>query len=348
MKRRIYASLLCVILLVSACTGGQPDIYEQPEQDLESDDDSVLAEPLTPVALPVQEEPEPEEEYAEPELPQTYDANETPEPSLTPEEIRELLDSIPYVARDMSAAITAWRAPNTAWHDAISIANYFMTDETGEEIADFISWMFTWWRPLPTRSFTMPSEANSEFIFSASFSATHWVQWRSPESAPPAYHPELAAIQPYIEYPPDHPYLHGYQISRLDHVVLHGHMERSARMLFGQELEIIFPENSWLYNLYTVAGNYLYNSDAAGSPASFTPVILSYEYIGGGYKVSSAFVWYFNGQYYPPGSEWGEGEGMPKDALLDYLRTTTQIHTITLKRNADGGFYYWAHILPGD
>ena len=306
MKRKSRVLLLCVILLVAACAGGQPDIYEQPEQNVEDDSASV------PAALPLQEEPKPEEAAAT-EEPQVYDADEAPEPSLTPEEIRELLESIPYAG--MSG-----RGPSD-WVEEYSVAN----SEVAREMLHFISGVIGL-GTLPSVSFNSPEEANFVFLFNASSWQTQWLYLGG--------HPELNALVPYVD-------------PSTDRLMLHSHIEETAKMLFGQELAIRpFIDSAGMFRTYEWLGTYAYWLAAFGIPASMIPIILSYEYIGEAYEVACVFVWSFDNRYYPTG--FNEPIAEDRDALLAYLRTTTEIHTITLKRNAAGRFYYWAHILPGD
>jgi len=78
-------------------------------------------------------------------------------------------------------------------------------------------------------------------------------------------------------------------------------------------------------------------------PASYVRAVLSYEYIGDGYEVVCVWVFWADGTLY---SDHRQMEEIPEDELIDFLLTTPDRHTITLKRNPNGGFYYWAHILP--
>ena len=316
MKRKVYAALLCVILLVTACAQGQPDIYEPLQYPEPDNGDYPPVEPyVQQEPKPVQEEPEPEVEGIEPEQPQTYDADEPPEPIPTPEEIYELLNSIPY------AGMQGLRRLD--WLEEYSI---FVNSEAAIEMANFISYVNGWWGP-PLSSFNSPEEANHDFLFDASFFRTNWLYLGG--------HPELNVLVPYLN-------------PGTDRLRLHSHVEETAKMLFGQELTIrpSLNDSPGMFRTYEWLGTYAYWLAAFGIPATFIPIILSYEYIDGGYEVACVFITQFDGGYYERGSNARIAED--KDELRDWLRTTTDIHTITLKRNADGGFYYWAHILPED
>jgi len=128
-------------------------------------------------------------------------------------------------------------------------------------------------------------------------------------------------------------------------ITLHNHMEETTRTLFGQEMEITHqPYRSTLFNIYDLFGVKAYSQEGFGIPASRVPIILSYEETSDGYKVRVVIGWLFNDNFYPEGR--GSEEGLPIDELEDYLRTTTDVHTITLRNNPEGGWFYHAHILP--
>ena len=308
-------ALLLLVIGLAGCGGAQPSDVEPYDYSYYvaavPDLPPVQVELIPPPPLDIEVEPnEPEEEVEE----------------LTPEEIRELLEGIPYPGMSL-------RSPDDWLEEYI---HQIVNSETTAELARFIYAMNWWGMGLIRASFGSPEEADAQFVFSRAFWATSPVQWRHPEGR--TYHPELSVIEPYINRP-------------WEGITLHSHMEITAAQLFGVELKIYpyaFPDWYDTYNLY---GIYAYNIGGFGSPFVRLPVILSYEYIGGGYLVVCAFPSLFLGEdvdiFFPEG--WPtEGEGLSADELLVYLQTTPSRHTITLKNNPNGGFYYWAHILPPD
>ena len=103
---------------------------------------------------------------------------ETPEvepvEELTPEEIRELLNSIPHPGMR-----SGWPA------QVYPIAD----SELGIEMADFIAGVITWIVPPPSVSFTSPAEIDPMFALRVSLFRTSNIQALWPESE--NYHPEL-------------------------------------------------------------------------------------------------------------------------------------------------------------
>ena len=250
---------------------------------------------------------------------------EEPIPELSPEEIRDLLENIPHPGMNLHAL---------DWPERPG-AN----SQTAIELSDFIHAMNGWWLPTLAASFSSPDEADADFLFRRAFSATNSLQWNNPDRAD-SYRPELRVLTPYV-YP-----------SWID-ITLHHHIEQTARQLFGMELEIspqAAPQH--MFETFDLFGIYAYHQWGWGSPAIRVPVILSYEYFGGGYEAACVLLWlfwdeelrYFIEHPNAPGIDWETG--MTRDEMLEYLQTTTRRHTITLKNNPSGGFYYWAHILP--
>ena len=300
MKRKLYISLLCVILLVTACAQRPPDIY-QPPQILEPDNgDYAPAQPFV--------SQKPESVIVEPPLP------EEPEPSMTPEEIRDLLNSIPYAG-------IFWRRFGANDNHPIELG------ERGEMIAGFIRGMNGFWR-WPSESFHSPENACPGFVFWASFVATNWLQWSDSGSVEGSrYHPELSVLAPHLEL-------------GTSSIVLHSHMEETASALFGQKLEIQ-PLDAFVVHTYEFSGVYVYSLGIFGMGIGHIPIVLHYVYIGDRYEVTCVFVLVSSDAFFDENED-----EIPDDELIDWLHTVPGRHTITLKRNADGGFYYWAHILP--
>jgi len=242
------------------------------------------------------------------------------EPSVLPshEEIRELLNNIPYSGIDLR------------WFNAFY--NPIALDETGIMIADFISGVNGFWGP-PSTSFKSPEEASAIFVFWASFMATNELIWSFPASAErPNNYPELNKLVPYLE-------------QGTYSIILHKHLEETANKLFGfgRKLEILQPQILGVLNTYEFSGVFAYSLRAFGVTMSYIPIVLSYEYIGDGYEVICVFVFNDDSE-----DRFFGGEGMSNDKLIDYLHTVPGRHRITLKNNPHGGFYYWAHILPND
>ena len=244
-------------------------------------------------------------------------------PSPTSEEIRELLNSIPY------AGMRELRRMD--WLEEYALV---VNSDNAIRIAGFITSVNGWWGP-PQTSFHSPEEAGYEFLFRTSFSFTNRVQWNNIAWAQNwDYHPELIVLVPYLD-----PNTNG--------LILHSHIEKTARTLFGQELTIrprITVDSPGMFHTYEWLGTYAYWQGAFGIPVDFITIILSYEYIGGGYEVACVFIAHAGEGYYE--RSFHELIAEDKDELMDYLRATTAIHTITLKNNSSGGFYYRAHILP--
>ena len=307
-KTKIPVLVLTIMLLFASC---QQTVI-----------DPQTPEPDEPITTPAQTELENDVAYEEV---QTYDESEPTEPSLAPEEIRELLNSIPYASMDMSSIID--------WLD-----HPVVNTETAVSMASFILRVNHWWGP-PSASFSSPAEVG-DFAWVAAFFNTYTVQWSDPNSAHTIYHPELEAIVPHLGSSLRYLYMPG--------ITLHSHIEETAKSIFGYEISFPLWSGGGIFIPYSFSGTYVYVLGVFGVGAGMVPMILSYKETPDGYEVICAFVWLFNDRYYSSRSGIREGEDMSGDALLDYLRTTADRHTITLKRNADGGFYYWAHILPSD
>jgi len=200
--------------------------------DIELDD--YIAAPARP---PVQEEA-----YASVPVASPAEA-ETVEEGLSSEEIRELLENIPY------PGIAIMRVPD--W--LAQTGQPIVTSETALELADFIYSMNGWWVPLVSESFSSPEEAEPQFVFERAFWATSSMQWQDPER--PNFHPELDAITPHI-------HVHTTRI------LLHSHMEQTALELFGVELKIsnyAIPNHFRVYDLF---GVYAYSLSAMDSDSA--------------------------------------------------------------------------------
>jgi len=139
-------------------------------------------------------------------------------------------------------------------------------------------------------------------------------------------------------------------------VLLQRHLEITAAKLFGMELEVnhhavpdcFLPIGFDALDFY---GEYVYTGwGPLDTWGVFVPIILSYEYVGGGYEVICVFFWVTDQTEDGANAYYDEHltNTMTHDEMLTYLQTTQNRHTITLKRNPNGGFYYWAHILPPD
>jgi len=255
-----------------------------------------------------------------------YRAHILPEDDLpTAREVRELLGRIPYSGlRERGGSINDWFEQPVA------------TSETAAKLAEFISVFNHTLSHPPFVSFETPEDAPPEFVFWNAFNETNTVQWSSPDWAHSAYHPELQAIVPLL-YP-----LH-YQIR------LHNHMEETTSLLFGQTLEITHrPLEGGFFNIYDLFGVKAYSQEGFGIPAALVPIILSYKNTGDGYEVRVVFVWLYNDEFHPVRGQKGQevSVGYPMDELEDYLRTITDVDTITLRNNPQGGWFYHAHILP--
>jgi len=277
-----------------------PDLPHVREEAVEIEEYEEVVEDEEPI-----DEPEAVEEVVE---------------ELSPEEVQELLNSVPYAGMTLGSL---------DWFE-----QPFVTTETSRELGSFIFSMNDVLMQPPQSSFTSPDEADPYFLFHRAYAHTNRVQWGSPDLTDEGFfYPELYVIAPLMD------------ISFIS-VTLHSHMEQTARQLFGMDLELspqALPRIPFAsFNLY---GVYVYGRDGFGPLPVRIPIIFSYEYIGGGYEVVCAFVLQGLFDDYSPESmrEW-----ITKDELLTYLQTTTNIHTITLKNNPNGGFYYWAHILPPD
>ena len=270
--------------------------------------------------------PVPEEPYADVLSPDVDNVDAEVEEDIAPEddievsllshdEMRELLNSIPYAGMNMPSR-------DGLDHPVVST-------ETAMNMAGFIANMSGWWG-WPSMSFYSPEEADPAFVFAASFMATNWVQWHRPDSEVSRYHPELAVLAPYLD-----PDAGGRSVK------LHNHIKETARNLFGVEIEIHPSMATGLFAANEYFDVYHFSLEAFGFGGGHVPVVLSYEYIGGGYEVICVFAWVVSDQYVDLNT-WNE---IPDDELIDHLHTLPR-HTITLKRNQHGGFYYWAHILP--
>ena len=310
MKHKLCVVLLCVAVWVAGCGQGQTAIED------------IVAEPTA-----------------------AEDALNVVEPEDEPEgmakTITEVLNSIPYPG----IAELTWPVD----------VHPIVDSEVSRELVEFISGIISRLTPPPTTSFTSPAEIDQEFALGVTFLRTGNVQGARPYWD--NYHPELTAIAPFLEPP------FGLHILRL-----HNHMEETARILFGPDAELNPPTTATAHRALCgnaasgaieIFGNFVYSpieQDGVwgGMWASLIPVILSYEYIGNGYEVRCIFVWRTHdhdvgehGFLEHIGADRSVRVDADRDEIIDYLLTSTDIHTITLKRNADGGFYYHAHILPG-
>ena len=308
MKRKLYVVLLCVAVLVTGCEQGHTVVEEVVPELVVAEDELNMVEPEN-------------------------------EPEDIAKTITEMLNSIPH----------------PGIRDVWSVDVHPIVDsETSRELATFISEMISWLTPPPTTSFTSPAEIDQEFALGVAFVRTSFVQGARPEWE--NYHPELAALAPFLE-PPFGIYILG----------LHNHMEETARILFGSYVVLNPPTTAIAHRAFRgnaasgaieIYGNFVYGpieGEGAwgGALASLIPVILSYEYIGNGYEIKCIFV---RRTHYHDVGEHGFLEHIgadnsvrvdaDRDEIADYLLTSTDIHTITLKRNENGGLYYWAHILP--
>jgi len=243
----------------------------------------------------------------------------------TVREVRELLLGTPHPGmRERSGNVNDWSGRSGA------------TSETAARLLAFIHIFNHAFSHPPLTSFESPEDASPEFVFSATFFETNTVQWTDPSWVNAVYHPELHVLR-LLMNPVE------------GQLTLHIHMEETARILFGRELEIHPPaEPTWPYIVFDWLGGFAYSIEGFGLTAGRWPYILSYEDTGDGYEVRVVFYWYGIGGFSPERMEEGQigREWRPGDELEGYLRTTTDIHTITLLRNAAGGFYYHAHILP--
>jgi len=255
-----------------------------------------------------------------------YRAHILPEDDLpTAQEVWELLDGIPYTGI------------RVRWH-LDWLEQPIETSETAVRLAVFINMFNHSFTHPPLVSFESPEEAPQEFVFSAAFFGTDRLQWGNPDRSELAqFRPELSAIVPIL-----HP-IH-FEIT------LHSHMEETAKMLFGREMEITHrpDEDEWtLFIVYDLFGVSAYSIWGIGLPAGRVPIILSYEETSDGYLVRCVFIWSGDG-FSPERREDSQAgrELRPIEELYEYLRTTTDIHTITLRNNPQGGWFYHAHILP--
>ena len=238
-----------------------------------------------------------------------------------PEEIRDMLENIPYVGMHLFL-FGAHEQP-------------IMATETAAELAAFIHSMNNWTLSLPLESFTSPENANPQDIFRRAFVATRAVQWVNSEVTY-SYQPELSVLASIMG------------VAHLHHITLHHHMEETARQLFGTELEIPPDAAPQWFQVYDFGGVYAYDAWFGGSATDRVPIILSYEYIGGGYEVVCVFLWHFWDEellYFVDPARIEE-DGMTESEMLEYIHTTPDRHTITLLTNPNGGFFYHAHILP--
>ena len=226
-----------------------------------------------------------------------------------PYEIRRMLENIPHPGIERSGFST--------YHNPIAAS------ETGTEIANFISGMNGFWGP-PSRSFAHPGEAPADFVFWASHQATSVLQWSEPDLTQVAtYHPEL---DPFL--------------IDVDSLRLHEHIEKTAQVLFGQQLELQprFGHFTFEFDETFAYGNSFYNIGNARQ----VPIVLYYEEIGDGvYQVICVFMWMYKGTLLD-----ANGGLIQEEELIDYLLAVQLRHTITLRRNVDSELYYHAHTLP--
>ena len=318
--KKIFLLLCMAALILGACGGQEIAETEDTYAPIEVPAQEEVADAQPPAqeddAIPKnnvesKEAPDVEvEEYAAQE-------EETEGIGLSPDEIRELLEGIPYAGM--------W-GPGL-----VGFGQPVVNSETARELGSFIYWMNGVELPRISASFHSPEEANADFLFSRAHSATKLVQWVDPDWD--NYHPELRAIQ---------------MLSNSPHMItLHSHIEQTARKLFGLDLEISRPQDlPFMVRYQDLFGIAVYYSHGWGpGPVDLWPIILSYEYTDGSYEVICVFVWWFDGYFFysPPNSD--EDEGISEYEAVEWLHTLPR-HTITLKRNQHGGFYYWAHILP--
>jgi len=122
-----------------------------------------------------------EEIPAQQEVAEAEEGEETVE-ELTPEEIREILDSIPWAMVDIPDTGLQW------------FEQPIVDSETGKRIAIFIDWVYLWMGP-PSASFRSPEEIIPDNVWHTSIFNTRQVLWNDPEMMPGAvYHPELTCL----------------------------------------------------------------------------------------------------------------------------------------------------------
>jgi len=306
-KRNLIFIIFVLIIGLAACG----DDVVQP-YDLEADGNfAALAEP------PLQEEPDEKEESPAEVISTEANDEETIE-KASPEEIREILNNIPWAMVNIPDTGLQW------------FEQTIVDSETGKRIAIFIDWVYGWRSP-PTASFHSPEEIIPDNVWHTSIFNTHQVQWLDDPTMPGAvHHPELSVLAPHLG-------------PHIMNVWLHSHIEETARRIFGHEIKFPPRQSAGVLQSYNFAGAYVYSMVFGLGPAGYVRAVLSYECIGDGYEVVCVWVFWADGTLY---SDHTQREEIPEDELLSYLQTTTNIHTITLRNNPDGGFYYWAHILP--
>jgi len=321
MKKTGIVVVLVLVVGLAGCDGAQPS-------DVEPHEYEYIAEDIVEVpVLPVQEEAKGVGEYEEP----IY------QPEATEEEVEDVfrgweVELSPEVVEEVSELLVSIPWPGI---DARIFPLHYIPielDETGLEIMRFINRINGWWGP-PRESFHSPDQAELGFVSLASFWLTTQLQWETPDEA--RYHPELSALTPYFQVDRDR--------SGSNRITLHSHIEETSAALFGQRLTVqpgIFAPVSVL-RFYGIDA---YVVGTFGIGAAHMPIVLSYEAGDDGhYIVTCVFMFYSGGFMYP--YTWEE---IPEDELVNHILTVADRHTITLERNQDGGFYYWAHILPPD
>jgi len=244
-----------------------------------------------------------------------------PEPRTEPEKTAEI---DPETLAEIVAVLSELEHPGKNLNFPALHFNPTGLEGLGLEIASFINGINEWWGP-PEESFLTPENAPDAFVSWPAYFRTRSLQWHNSELES-TYVPELSVLEPRLINTGDPE----------DFVTLHTHMEATARELFGAELDMRdigvgrYSFEFGGYYLYTMGG-------AFGVPASYLTVVLSYEYIGDGlYEVSCVYIHTTDDYFSTDGDE-----------LVASLHTLPR-HTVVLRRNVAGGFYYRAHILPED
>jgi len=315
---------------LAGCGGASPDDMEPYDYDYvaaELTQPPSQAEP-TPPLIDIEVESEESEEAVEEPIdepePTEYEAVEDVfrgwEIELSAEvieEVSELLVSIPWSGIDAR----------------IFPLHYIPIelDETGLEIMRFINRINGWWGP-PREFFHSPDQAELGFVSLASFWLTTQLQWETPDEA--NYHPVLSTLTPYFQVDRDR--------SGNNRITLHNHIEETAAALFGQRLEVQ-PGISAPVSVLRFNGIDAYVVGTFGIGAAHMPIVLSYKVDDAGHYIVTCVFMFYSGGFIYPAYTWEE---IPEDELVNHILNVAERHTITLKRNADGGFYYWAHILP--
>ena len=270
---------------------------------------------------------------------------ETEELGLTPEQMRELVESIPYPGMKTRFP---WLGPVAGVPQY-----YFVDDDKGREIVTFLAKYITAFTGIPTTSFSSPQEIDTIFALNVSWENTYDLQWWR-NSDTPGYHPELSVLAPYLVTQAYWPGMFGVRQS---------HIEKTAREIFSPEVVFDIPYpfvgGEMGLDMYQFLGENVFWVSFWEGHFSIVPFVLSYEYIGGGYEVKCVIIDMFGGSnvIFILGREFEAAERIElshlvseieSTELIDILLETENIHTIILKNNPQGSFYYWAHYLPGD